>query len=52
MAAAPIVDDLRPRNSCATRYLYGIDEIVDIYLLSHCTNTTRGVHGRMALRIS
>jgi hypothetical protein len=40
VAPTPVVDDLRPRNSNATRYLHSIDEIVDVYLLSHGTNTT------------
>jgi hypothetical protein len=43
VATTPVVDDLRPRNSSATRYLHSIDEIVDVHFQSHGTNTTRGV---------
>ena len=35
VASAPVVDDLWSRHSKTTRYLYGINEIIDIYFLSH-----------------
>jgi len=35
MASAPIVDHLRPRHTQSTRYLNGIDQIVDVHLSAH-----------------